>query len=617
MASAITDRRVGLTADKGIKAPVQVATTANIALSGEQTIDGVFVRAFGSGGYPDRVLVKNQSNPVQNGIYDVATGPWTRAQDANGSQDWASGSAVVVAGGTQASQFLTVLTQNPIIPGTTPITFSTPNPNLAVLAAPSGASFIGGGVRVVSSISSLRGLLKTSPASTAIVTGYYAAGDGGGGPYWCDASDTTSTDNGGSIIVASDGGRWKLLHQGPVTARQFGVKADGVTDDIVAMNNAIASLPVTGGTIDCRDCAVIAISLALIIGNGTTTTASTRNGVTLLGAGGSDVFAGTGTTLKWIGATGGTTTVCAFLGSMIGGGLLGNWIIDPNGKASHGLYVNHLVDGDFGNINIKQCTGIACNLSTQTSPDPYGGCRNNQFKSLSINSVPSGGTGLKMDGILTIPGNILQNRFDILEINNMAQNGATGLLLGWADFNVFDLVDITGTAGGTSVGVLFQGQDSTHVSFQNKFGCFANNMGMTTFAGQKPYGNFIEVFDYADSNVTIPTATGVCGFSNLYAPGPGHILSHAFGFQSFGFDTTTPAVPAAGIGNAVTNTNTYPVSIYLTPASGSNVPGVHIIDQHGSDSAIGPPLYLKLRPGEKVYFAASAPGAWTWYGDVF
>ena len=58
------------------KAPVLVATTANITLSGEQTIDGFTTSS-------SRVLVKNQSTPANNGIYLSNSGAWTRTADAN------------------------------------------------------------------------------------------------------------------------------------------------------------------------------------------------------------------------------------------------------------------------------------------------------------------------------------------------------------------------------------------------------------------------------------------------------------------------------------------------------------------------------------------------------
>lgn len=98
------------------------------------------------------------------------------------------------------------------------------------LSTSTGAAQIGGGMQAVSSIVALRALLKTSPSSKAVVTGYYADGDGGGGAYFLDASDTTSTDNGGTVIVATDGGRWKLAPFSRVTVRHFGAKLDGLTD---------------------------------------------------------------------------------------------------------------------------------------------------------------------------------------------------------------------------------------------------------------------------------------------------------------------------------------------------------------------------------------------------
>lgn len=57
------------------KASVKAATTANITLSGTQTIDGIALIAG------DRVLVKNQSDPSKNGIWVVAAGAWARATD--------------------------------------------------------------------------------------------------------------------------------------------------------------------------------------------------------------------------------------------------------------------------------------------------------------------------------------------------------------------------------------------------------------------------------------------------------------------------------------------------------------------------------------------------------
>lgn len=63
-----------------IKASVDCATTANITLSGEQTIDGITTNT-------SRVLVKNQTNKVQNGIYVSNVGTWTRSSDGDYGTD--------------------------------------------------------------------------------------------------------------------------------------------------------------------------------------------------------------------------------------------------------------------------------------------------------------------------------------------------------------------------------------------------------------------------------------------------------------------------------------------------------------------------------------------------
>lgn len=92
--------------------PVVVATTANITLSGAQTIDGVAVVAT------NRVLVKNQSTAANNGIYVAAAGAWTRATDFDQTSEVVTGSYVQVDGGTQAGAWV-LTTTGTITVGTT------------------------------------------------------------------------------------------------------------------------------------------------------------------------------------------------------------------------------------------------------------------------------------------------------------------------------------------------------------------------------------------------------------------------------------------------------------------------------------------------------------------
>ena len=94
MTTTITTRLNGISSSLGIKAPVKAATTVNITLSGEQTIDGVDIVDG------DRVLVKDQNDSTENGIYDCSTGAWTRSKDWDGNGDAIQGTQVNVANGT-------------------------------------------------------------------------------------------------------------------------------------------------------------------------------------------------------------------------------------------------------------------------------------------------------------------------------------------------------------------------------------------------------------------------------------------------------------------------------------------------------------------------------------
>lgn len=79
-----------------VKLSVKVATTANITLSGLQTVDGIAVAVN------DRVLVKNQTTQSQNGIYVAASAAWTRAVDMNVWTEVPAAFVFVEQGSTQS-----------------------------------------------------------------------------------------------------------------------------------------------------------------------------------------------------------------------------------------------------------------------------------------------------------------------------------------------------------------------------------------------------------------------------------------------------------------------------------------------------------------------------------
>tara|TARA_Y100000114_G_scaffold139702_1_gene143958 strand:- start:6602 stop:8206 length:1605 start_codon:yes stop_codon:yes gene_type:complete len=97
----------------------KVATTANITLSGTQTIDGVSVSA------DDRVAVIAQSNAVENGIYICAAGSWSRASDMAAASNAAGASFFVEQGTANGDKgFVCTSNKGSDVVGTNSLTFS-------------------------------------------------------------------------------------------------------------------------------------------------------------------------------------------------------------------------------------------------------------------------------------------------------------------------------------------------------------------------------------------------------------------------------------------------------------------------------------------------------------
>jgi hypothetical protein len=117
MTSIQIDIKDGLSSSVAIKGPCRVATTANITLAGEQTIDGVAVVT------DDRVLVKDQTTVSDNGIYVVDTGNWRRSKDFNKTKDVKKGTLISVTDGATNAGIWQLTTSDPIVVGTTSITF--------------------------------------------------------------------------------------------------------------------------------------------------------------------------------------------------------------------------------------------------------------------------------------------------------------------------------------------------------------------------------------------------------------------------------------------------------------------------------------------------------------
>lgn len=102
-----------------VRQSVRAATTENSDLSGVVVIDGITLISG------DRVLVKDQTDQAQNGIYTVASGSWSRSSDCNENAEVTSGLFIYVSEGTANADSGWVLTTNdPITVGSTNLQFT-------------------------------------------------------------------------------------------------------------------------------------------------------------------------------------------------------------------------------------------------------------------------------------------------------------------------------------------------------------------------------------------------------------------------------------------------------------------------------------------------------------
>ncbi|KQO23502.1 hypothetical protein [Acidovorax sp. Leaf78] len=186
------------------KEPVRAATTANITLSGAQTIDGVSVIAG------DRVLVKSQSAGSANGIYVAAAGAWSRAADFDAASE-VVGAAVFVSEGTaNGNSQWNMTTDGPVTIGTTALVWAQVGGGTSYTAG-NGIGISGGVISV----------------DAAVVTRKYAANVGDG-----SATTITVTHNLNTLDVT-------------VTVREVSGGAQVLVDNVA---NGVNTVQLTFGT---------------------------------------------------------------------------------------------------------------------------------------------------------------------------------------------------------------------------------------------------------------------------------------------------------------------------------------------------------------------------------
>lgn len=313
----------GVSQGLDFKQSVRVATTANITLSGTQTIDGIAVVAG------DRVLVKNQTTGAQNGIYVVAVGGWTRSTDADVSNEVTTGMHTFVEQGTVNSSSGWVLnTPMPITLGTTALVFSqfsgsgTYSAGNGLTLSGSQFNVVSGNTGIVSSSGSIALTLADSTLTiaagglklSALASGSLLVGNASAVATAVNVSGDATLSNTGALTISN----------GAITGAKMATLNSG---NILVGNvsNVATSVPVIGdatlsntGALTISNGAVTGAKMAALT-NGNILVGSVANVATSVAVGGDATLAANGTLTIAAGAITGAKMAALASGNILVG----------------------------------------------------------------------------------------------------------------------------------------------------------------------------------------------------------------------------------------------------------------------------------------------------------
>jgi len=169
----LTRPRAAQIFDIDYKQSVRVITTSNITLTGgaPTVVDGVTLSLN------NRILVAGQSTGSQNGIYIVSVvgtgsnGTWIRSTDTNATGELESGTIVMVTeGSTYADTSWKLTTNDPIVIGTTALTFEINTGNAFGTISANGTSVISNSASGTVTFSTGNNIVITGNASSDTIT---------------------------------------------------------------------------------------------------------------------------------------------------------------------------------------------------------------------------------------------------------------------------------------------------------------------------------------------------------------------------------------------------------------------------------------------------------------
>ncbi len=347
-------------------------------------------------------------------------------------------------------------------------------------------------------------------------------------------------------------------------------------DDASAIQTAINLAQVAAGQ---TGIAVVDLPHALYKISTTLTITSSR--VVLRGstrAGDWDIAAsGLGTTIRWAGSNGGGPMIAiapVASGACLLSGRVENITLNGSDGAGNiaatGLSLINVMGWEFRNLEIRACSTVALDMTTQAVSSGIKGVVRCLFDNIVIrldSGVPSG-IGLRLDGADTA-GNTNHNQFRAVHVHYY--NGV-GIQLKNADTNWFYGCSSHRLLNGSGTAVEFQGSNSssslvarynTFVGFSQDYDTGTGNGGViargTSSYTNASHDNFFLGYTEGNSN---PRPTIEAGATLRYITDAGTFSDGvsrrssflaATGFKALGLEPVSNAVPATGtiFGNGV------------------------------------------------------------------
>ena len=245
-------------------------------------------------------------------------------------------------------------------------------------------------------------------------------------------------------------------------AADFGVKADGISDDTAAMVSAFAAMQNTGRPLFLPRGTILVDPDTLVLGDGSVSSPSSKNGQALIGCGATPYFLD-GTTIK---ARNAGNVLLSILGT-VSGVSIGSFNLDCDAKCQVGLRTVSMNESSVKNIQIDNFTLYGLVVLTNAYANGIvgwsAGC---VFERLFVTSqsVLAYGAGVYLDGVPTPSSGLelsdphrLQFSQVIVQINKHPDGATSALHLGMTDSNTFIECDFKVTGAGLGAPTLFNG----------------------------------------------------------------------------------------------------------------------------------------------------------------